>query len=171
MNFTTFKALTQDQKVESLAYKLKESVLDPHLDNMVDDLGIAISEDERFVLCTLSMKLCVSQNLNSYCDQVPWDDTTEPSTWALETIHYFKKFMPYVFGYGTNDRPRRGLVALLRDGFADLTALDWFLIRSDFPNRTKRELIDHLNRQENSHGQFNERSIDNAIARHFSDIP
>ena len=166
MNFTEFKTLSRSQKYELLTDKFRKECADQHLDGMVREKGIEISETERIALYGFALHLCFNEELDYFTAAVPWSADGQQPTWGTEMIRHFRKFLPYIFGYGRISRPTIGLVALFHEHFGNIDALDKFLIESEFPRSTVRALVDHLNKQ--NRGQFDEKQIDNAIRRHFS---
>lgn len=182
MNFTAFKQLSYSEKLELLAEKFRRDVADYHLNGMISDLGVEVEEDERVLLYTLILYFYAHSAYDLSRRTVPWRKEEHQVQWTEEIIHHFKKFEPYVFGYGNPSRPTIGLVGLFYGWMRKIHPLDRCLIESDLKDLTRKQAADELCKQLNrcevkrkairekmgkQEGEeiITEKDIDNAMAR------
>lgn len=150
MNFTTFKQLSYNEKLEQLAERFRRDVADYHLNGMIRDIEIEVGEDQRVLLYTLILYFYAHSAYDLSRRTVPWRKEEDQVQWTEEIIHHFKKFEPYVFGYGNPSRPTIGLVGLFYEWMKKIHPLDRCLVESDLRTLTRKQAADLLCNQLNS---------------------
>lgn len=166
MNFTKFKELEPDDRITLLADNFYNKLGVGYLNKLLQKRHLDIKDWERRPLVTIVLIFCIKSKLEDFDAPVTWAEIAVGETLALETIHYFKKFMPYVFGFHDGVRVVEGLVSLTTRYFArGFDKLIIYLVCSDLRNTTVPMIVEHLRSKGVLH--IDEKAIDNCIRRDF----